>query len=408
MKVLIISQYFWPEGFRINDLALGLRDRGHEVTVLAGKPNYPAGAFFPGYGFFRRSRDDFQGIPVIRVPLIPRGAGSSLRLALNYISFAFFASVLAPFRCRGAFDAILVYEPSPITVALPGIVLRWLKRAPLLLWVQDLWPESLSATNAVRKRWILRLVESMVRFIYRRCDRILVQSRAFSRSIETLGGHPSRVLYFPNSAEALYRPVKAAPEGRLRLQLPSGFSVMFAGNIGAAQDFATIIKGAALLRDIPDIHWVILGDGRMRDWVIEEVKTQKLAGTFHLLGAHPVDSMPDYFAHADAMLVSLRKDPIFALTIPAKIQSYLACGKPIIAALDGEGAAVVTEAGAGIAVGPENPRALADAVLKLYEMSQAEREAVGARGRQYFEQHFEREMLLTRLESWMQDVKAAA
>jgi len=181
MKVLIISQYFWPEGFRINDLALGLRDRGHEVTVLAGKPNYPAGAFFPGYGFFRRSRDDFQGIPVIRVPLIPRGAGSSLRLALNYISFAFFASVLAPFRCRGAFDAILVYEPSPITVALPGIVLRWLKRAPLLLWVQDLWPESLSATNAVRKRWILRLVESMVRFIYRRCDRILGQIHADAR-----------------------------------------------------------------------------------------------------------------------------------------------------------------------------------------------------------------------------------
>jgi colanic acid biosynthesis glycosyl transferase WcaI len=150
MKILLVTQYFWPENFRINDLAQSLQNRGHEVTVYTGKPNYPGGSFFPGYGFFGRRLDKFDGIRVVRVPLIPRGGGSGIRLALNYVSFALLASLLAPFRVRGDFDAIFVYEPSPITVGLPALVLKALKGVPILFWVQDFWPESLSATGAVR------------------------------------------------------------------------------------------------------------------------------------------------------------------------------------------------------------------------------------------------------------------
>jgi glycosyltransferase involved in cell wall biosynthesis len=400
MKILIVSQYFWPEDFRINDLALGLRERGHEVTVYTGKPNYPGGRFFAGYGFFGRAAEDFQGVRVIRSPLVPRGAGGPLRLAINYLSFALLASILAPLRCRGRFDCILVYEPSPVTVGLPALVLKWTSRAPLLFWVQDLWPETLSATGAVRARWALELVDRLVRFIYRRCELILVQSQAFIPYLQAQGVPAARIRYYPNSAEDLYRPVaveNGAPEHGL---LPQGFRVMFAGNIGAAQDFETILAAAEKLRDEDDIHWVVLGDGRMQRWVEQEVGRRGLRACVHLLGRHPVQSMPRFFGLADALLVTLKDDPIFSLTIPSKLQSYLACGRPIVAALDGEGARVISEAGAGIAVKAGDAAALAEAVRGLYRMPAPEREAMGRRGLEYFERHFQRALLLSRLEAW--------
>lgn len=404
MKILIVTQYFWPENFRINDLALGLRERGHEVTVFTGKPNYPEGRFFPGYGFFGRAQEDYHGVRVIRVPLIPRGAGGSLALFFNYLSFALFGSLLAPLRCRGAFDAILVYEPSPVTVGLPALALEWAKRAPVLFWVQDLWPETLSATGAVRSRWVLALVDRLVRFIYRRCDLVLVQSQAFTPRVQAQGVPAGKVRYYPNSAEALYRPVAVEPQAPERRLLPPGFRVMFAGNIGAAQDFETIMAAAEKLKAEHDVRWVIVGDGRQYAWVEQEIARRGLRGTVHLLGRHPVESMPRFFALADVMLVTLKNDPIFALTIPAKIQSYLACGRPIVAALDGEGAQVVRESGAGIAVGAGDASALADAVSKLHRTPAPEREAMGRRGREYFERQFERSLLVSRLEKWAREL----
>jgi len=245
----------------------------------------------------------------------------------------------------------------------------------------------------------------MVRFIYRHCDRILVQSRAFTAPIEAYGADPARISYFPNSAEALYRPVEPTSDMPEAADMPNGFRIMFAGNIGAAQDFPTIITAARLLADNKDIHWLILGDGRMREWVKGEVEAHDLEATVHLLGRHPVDVMPNYFAFADALLVTLRREPIFALTIPGKVQSYLASGKPIIAALDGEGARVILEAGAGIAVPSESPDALATAVLELFHMSQERRRTIGLRGRDYFERHFEREMLMNKLDRWINELK---
>ena len=406
MRILIVTQYFWPEDFRINDVALGLQERGHEVTVYTGKPNYPGGTFFPGYGMFARPAERYHGVSVIRVPLVPRGAGGSARLALNYLSFALLASVLVPLRCRGEFDAMLVYEPSPITVGVPALLVKALKGTPLLFWVQDLWPESLSATGALRSPLLLRWVERLVRYIYRRCDRILVQSRAFIEPIARLGIHAQRIHYLPNSAEALYRPVTGQVGAPVAPDLPPGFRVMFAGNIGAAQDFATILGAAERLKSQPGIHWLIVGDGRMLPWVAAEIERRNLQGSVHLLGRHPVESMPGFFALADAMLVTLKRHPIFALTIPTKLQSYLACARPVIAALDGEGARIVLEAQAGLTCPAEEPEALAAAVLAMARLSPQEREAMAQRGRAYFEGHFERTTLLDRLEGWMKDVMA--
>jgi len=404
LKILICSQYFWPESFRINDLALGLKERGHEVTVLTGMPNYPSGRLFPGYRLFSPSTGKFEGIPVYRVPLIPRGNGERWRLALNYVSFALCASVLAPWRCRGTFDLIFVYEPSPITVGLPALLLKKLRRVPVMFWVQDLWPDSLSATGAVRSVRLLQWVARLVRFIYRGCDRILVQSEGFIPSVTALGADPQRVAYFPNWAETLYQPVEVTQDALERKEVPAGFCVMFAGNIGAAQSFETILEAATLLRHHHDIHWVIIGDGHRRVWVEGQIVERGLKEKVHLLGPRPAEVMPRYFALADALLVTLKHDPIFALTIPSKVQSYLACAKPILAALDGEGARVVRESRVGTVCPAEDAKALAESVLRLSRMSPQERAAMGQSGRAYFEANFEREKLLDRLDGWMQEM----
>lgn len=403
VKILIVTQYFWPESFRINDLVLGFKQRGHKVEVLTGVPNYPAGRFYPGYSLFSPAEERFEGIRVMRVPILPRGSSRNWRLAANYASFVFSAGMLAPFRCRRPYDVILVYEPSPVTVALPAILLRALKRAPLLFWVQDLWPESLSATGAVKSPWLLRRVRRLVDFIYRRCDLVLVSSRGFTAHVLASGVGPDRVAYFPNWAESLYRPL-AEPPADVREEMPAGFRIVFAGNVGSAQSFETILAAAERTRPQPDLHWVILGDGNMRGWVRDEVQRRGLTEQVHLLGQRPVDTMPSYFAAADALLVTLRGDPVFSLTVPSKIQSYLACGRPIIAAIDGEGANIVAESGAGLSCPAEDAAGLAAAALALYKMPREQRRAMGQMGRAYFEANFEREMLLQRLEALMQRV----
>ncbi len=404
MKILIVTQYFWPESFRINDVALGLVERGQEVTVLSGTPNYPEGSFFPGYGTFMRANEYYRGVHIIRMPLVPRGQGQGWRLVLNFVSFAVIASILAPFRCREKFDAIFVFQMSPFTLGLPAIVLRKLRGIPVIWWVQDLWPESLTSVDAIRSTTLLHLMNRMVRFVYRRCDRVLVQSRGFVGPVEARGARSADVLYFPNWAEALYKPVKLEENAPERHEVPDGFRVMFAGNIGAAQGFETILAAAEELKGYPDIHWVVVGDGRRRKWVEERVARLGLRDRVHLLGKRPTARMPRYFALADALLVSLKREHIFSLTIPSKVQSYLACGRPVIAALDGEGARIVEEAGCGVTAPAEDAKALAAAVLDLYRARPKEREEMGRRARAYFEEHFEREKLLDVLEGWMEDL----
>lgn len=404
MRVLVISQYFWPENFRINDLVEGLLERSHEVTVLTGLPNYPSGKLSPGFGFGGPYTSQFGGATVIRVPLVPRGNGRAIRLVLNYFSFAFTASLLGSWRCKGRYDAILVFEPSPITVGIPARVISWLKGVPILFWVQDLWPESLSATGAVKSPRVLEAVAGLVRWIYRGCAKVLVQSEAFVQPLLELGVNTDKIHYFPNSAEAIYQ-APPAGEAWTAPALPAGFRVMFAGNIGAAQSIETLLAAAEILRDHADIHWIVVGDGRLAPWLREEVARRGLGAQVHMVGQFPLAAMPGWFAQADLMFASLRRDPVFALTIPSKIQSYLACAKPIVAALDGEGARVVKVSGAGVAVPAEDAQGLAEAVLKIYKMDASGRKVLGDNGRKYYEKHFDREKLLDKLDEWLSEVK---
>lgn len=404
MNILIVTQYFWPESFRINDLAAGLVERGHSVTVLTGIPNYPQGTFYDGYSFLKNVSETYNGVKIIRVPLVPRGNATGVKLAVNYLSFLVFASLFAPFICSEKYELIFVFQISPVTVGIPAVFLKKIKKIPILFWVQDLWPETLSAVGAVTSQRLLNGIDKLVRYIYRNSDRILVQSQAFITSVESKRVSPEKILYFPNSVEKYFQPVDHLSDFEGRALLPSGFRLMFAGNIGSAQDFNTILKAAEILRDWKNIHFVILGDGSMFNWVEEKVQQLGIFDNFHLLGRRPAEIMPSYFAEADAMLVTLKREPIFALTIPSKIQSYMACGRPIIAALDGEGGRIIEESGAGLACSAEDPQGLAETILLMYNKSNNERKAMGNRGRIYYQANFEREMLIEKLEVWMQEV----
>lgn len=405
MRLLIISQYFWPESFRINDLALVLKERGHQVSVLTGMPNYPAGSIFEDYGWSSVGRSDYEGITLFRVPLFGRRQGRSWQLALNYLSFVLSASFLGPFFCRGKYDVIFVFEPSPFTVGIPAMLLRWLKKAPMIFWVQDLWPESVVATGGIRSPQLIGLIGKMVRSIYRRCDRVLVQSRGFVEPAKAAGAPDGRIEYFPNWAEAIYRPVELEASAPERAKFPDGFNILFAGNLGAAQSLDTLISVADKLKNEPDIHWLILGNGRQENWLREKISELGLEKTVHLLGRFPVEEMPRYFSLADLLLVTLRSDPIFAQTIPSKVQSYLACGKPIVGAIDGEGAKVIKESRAGLVVPAEDADALAESVLELYRLPSEKLEEMGKQGMVYYERNFNRDNLVRRLEEIMTEVK---
>lgn len=404
MRLLIVSQYFWPEGFRINDLVSELIDRGHEVTVLTGVPNYPDGAVFPEYRDNPASFTQFLGADVIRVPMLARGSGA-LRLMLNYLSFALSGSFIGPVRLRGRkFDAIFVYEPSPITVGIPALVIKWFKKAPIAFWVLDLWPQSLQAVGAVTSPFALKLVHILVRTIYNGCDLVLAQSRSFVPEIARYLPDTRRVVYFPSWAENIAPPENTLPAPEV---LPSvgTFNVVFAGNIGEAQDFPTLLDAAEMLVDMP-VRWLVVGDGRKAHWVRSEIDRRGLGKSIMMLGRHPIERMPSFFRHADALLVSLKPDPIFALTIPAKLQTYLAAGIPILATLDGEGASVVEASGAGLASQAGDAVGLALSVRRLMALDEAERREMGRRGRIYAHREFDRSQLISRLEGWFEDLAA--
>jgi glycosyltransferase involved in cell wall biosynthesis len=402
MKLLLLTQYFQPENFQINSVAQTLRGKGVEVEVLTGKPNYPCGEIFAGYRAWGCQREIWSGIPIARIPLVARGRGG-WRLVVNYLSFVVSGLLFAPWLLRGkTFDSIFVYAPSPILQAIPALFLGWLKNVPVAVWVQDLWPESLSATGYVRNRAILALARKVVRFIYRHTDLLLVQSRAFEEPVRALASH-TRIVYHPNSADETFVATDLAPSPAVE-GVNAKFCVLFAGNIGTAQAVEVIVEAATLLRDHADIHFVVLGDGSRRDWIRTEAAARGLVN-LHLPGRFPVETMPGFMRQASALLVTLADQEIFHATVPSKVQAYLAAGKPILASLNGEGARLVTEAGAGLAVPAEDAHALADAVLQLYRMPTDVREAMGARGRVFYETHFSHDRLAEQLIDHLQTMR---
>ena len=395
MKILIVTQYFWPEEFYINDVAYSLTRKGIKVDVLTGKPNYPTGKIFDGYSFMGVKKEIWKDIPIYRIPLFPRGQRSKCCLVLNYCSFVFFGLLLAPWILRNKhYDVVFVYAPSPIFQAIPASFLAYIKNIPVVLWVQDLWPQSLHATGYVKSKWLLRFIEKIVHFTYSPIDLLLVQSKAFIDPVSKLAPQVP-IDYYPNSVKKeFYIPqVMNVPELE---SLQSGFTIMFAGNLGSAQAVDTIINAAEILNTYSEIKIVILGDGSEKEWLIQQISSRNIKNIY-LEGRFPIDQMPILMRRASVLLVTLKNQPIFELTIPSKIQAYLAVGKPIIACLNGEGARLIEKAKAGLSVPAEDSESLANAILKMYSMTDDERKQMGRNGRIYFKKHFDGEMLISKL-----------
>lgn len=389
LRILVVSQYFWPESFIMNDIVRHLCEKGHEVVVATGKPNYPDGKIYSGYTFSGISSEPYlDKIEVLRVPLWPRGRGNALNLILNYLSFVVFGLVLFPWLLRGrSFDSIFVFAPSPITQVIPAILLKYLKRASLSVWIQDLWPESLSATGFLKNGLALRLVGLMVKLIYYFSDTLFVQSRAFIDAVAKYA-KKEKIIYFPNSYDLQsVRGDLVVPDDLQRV-LSDHFCVVFAGNLGTAQALDTVVKAAIHLTEMTDIRLVLVGSGSRLNWLKEQKQLYKLDNLV-LAGRFPVSVMPLVFEQADALLVTLNHDEIFSLTIPSKLQAYLAAGKPIIASLDGEGARILTEAEAGYSSPAEQVLPLVESIMKMYSLNDEQRKIMGIRGQRYFSQNFD-------------------
>ena len=397
MRVLILSQYFWPENFRINEVVQSVKSASCVITVLTGQPNYPQGEVFDGYraaGFGVQQHK--SGYSICRVPIMPRGRGGAIGLVANYLSFVLSASLLGPWLLRKhQFDVVFVYAPSPIVQAIPAVWLAFIKHAKLVTWVQDLWPESLEATGFVRNRRVLDMVAVLVRWIYQRCDLLLVQSQAFIAPVRAMAGN-TPVHYHPNPGELAFGQMQAEELSLPALVVEPGFNVVFAGNLGTVQALGTVLDAAELLLPDADVRIVLVGSGSRSEWLRQEMVRRKLRNV-QLAGRFGTEAMPGILAQASALLVSLVRSPIMSQTVPSKMQAYLAAGKPIIASLDGEGARVLEASGAGVSCPAEDAAALAEVVLQLKGLPLVALQRMGQAGQIYYQQHFDPAILATKL-----------
>ncbi|VAW45708.1 Putative glycosyltransferase [hydrothermal vent metagenome] len=404
MRILVISQYFWPENFRINDLCSELVLRGHEVTVLTGKPNYPEGKTFKEYLDDPKKFDFFKGCNVVRVPMLARGKRGG-ELILNYITFALSAMFIGAWKLKKKqFDVIFVFEPSPITIGLPAVFLKKIKKVPVIFWVLDLWPETLEAVGVVKSPGILGLVGRLVAFIYNHCDLVLGQSKAFYSGISRYCKDEAKIKYFPSWSESVFLDSQVKPVFDMAKH-ENCFKVLFAGNIGDAQDFPALVKAVEILKNKQArVKVFIVGDGRAMSWLESAILKYDLVDYIYLLGRHPLESMPSFYASADALFVSLKESSVFSMTIPGKLQSYMMAGKPILTMLSGEGSRVIDEANCGLTARSGDAETLAENMLKMSLLNKDEREILGDNARLYSEQFFNRDKLISQLEGWFVDV----
>lgn len=397
MRVLILTQWYSPEpALLIQELAQTLQKRGHRVTILTGFPNYPSGKIYPGYHIQLIQREILNDIPVVRVPLYPEHSLSCLWRILNYVSFALASSILG-FFVTSKPDVIFVYHP-PLTIGLPAFVLSRLWGVPFVYQIQDMWPETLRATGMVKNARLLRWVGRFARWIYKKAHTILVISPGFRQNLIDKGVPESKIRVVSNWIDTdAFKAVDPDRELAENLGLNERFNIMYAGNMGEAQGLETVLEAAGLLSDIQNVQFVMVGDGTALPRLKRFVEEKSLKNV-RFIGRYPHQTMPCLYALADILLVHLKDDPLFRITIPSKTLAYLASGKPIIAAAAGDVAEMITSAGAGIVCPPENPQALSESVRHLYQLTAEQRLALGERGRQAAAGEYERDILIAKIE----------
>tara|TARA_B100001250_G_scaffold147843_1_gene126612 strand:- start:1857 stop:3086 length:1230 start_codon:yes stop_codon:yes gene_type:complete len=394
--ILILTPLFDPEINRINDMVQYFLEKKYSITVMCPIPNYPQGKYYKNYGIFKKRYEKFGNLNIVRVIVWPRGNGSKVNIFLNYLSFIFFSIIPAIRLSFKKIDIIFVNQLSPITIAIPGIIIKKIKKIPLVMWVTDLWPESVKEGGNLKSNFLPNLILPVVRSIYNNCDQILTSSRGFINSIkEKTINH--NLLYLPQWGEELFTKKSNEIYTNHDMEKIKDCKIVFAGNIGIAQDFECIVYAMNEIRN-HNIHLVVLGDGRERKNVEKMVHDMNLSHKISFLGAFPLNKMPYFFNKADALLISLKKSDIFSITIPAKTQAYLAFGKPILTNSEGEVSNIINESKSGLTSDSGNYMLLAKNMLKLSLLSDNEKKVMSDNAKKYYRENFQRENILKKLE----------
>lgn len=404
-KILFVCQYFYPETFRGNDIAFHLAEEGHDVHVVTGIPNYPKGKFFPGYGLFKKRHEVIKGVRVTRLPLVPRGEDNKIMLMLNFFSFFIVGWFWMLFHALWhKYDLAFCQQLSPVMMSSPAVLYKKIRHVPLYTWVLDLWPESLTAAGGINNKYILGFFNLFVKSEYKNSDKILTSSKSFDQSILKYGDYKDKVIYYPQWSDGASNASGlnfALPEKLQELSSNGDFIVMFAGAVGEAHGMECNMQAALKTKEYKNIKWVIVGDGRRLDWVRSFVKENGLEETVITLGRFPSETMPLFFEKADVMLVSLTDSPLFNMYSPAKIASYMASERPIIAALNGEGGEVIKAAECGWNVKAGDSDSLAKLVIALSQTDRQELAVKGQKGKAYYDKFFTKDECLKKLDEIM-------
>lgn len=398
-KILVVCQHFWPENFRLNDIVSFLSEHKCQIDVLCGLPNYPKGKFFEGYSYFGKRHEVHNGVQINRVLEIPRGNNSNWRIFINYISFPFFSLFHVPRLLTKKYDKIFIYQLSPVLMAISGIIVGKLRKTETTMYVLDLWPENLYSVLNIKNRFLRKIAESVSHWHYKHVDKLIVLSeRMKSHLLNVTNIQESKITVLPQACEKIYE--EDIKDKKLADRFKGEFNILFAGSITPAQSFGTVVSAAKILEKegLKDINWIIVGDGMSRKWLEAKVKKAGLAKKFSFEGMKPMEDIPKYTNFADALLACLVKSDLLEATVPAKVLSYLAAGRPMVLAMDGEARELINnEIKCGFAGPTEDANALAGNIKKIYELSNVERNKMGARGRAYHFKHFERNLILNKL-----------
>lgn len=403
MRILVLSQWYAPEPAQlITGLAETLSKTGHDVTVLTGFPNYPTGKVYPGYRITPWRKETVDGIRIVRVPLFPSHDKSALKRVVNYVSFAFFATLLGPFLIRRP-HVIHVYHP-PLTTAVSGWLLSCLFRIPFTLEIQDLWPDSLTATGMMSNKRLLKVIDWTARWCYARATSVRVISEGMKTALEQRGVPSDKIRVIPNWTDECLCELPTSPTNAPKSGTSDAvLSILFAGNIGLAQALDNVLEAARLLRDEKIVEFLIVGDGVDKHRLQSIAREQQLTNV-RFMDWQPRNEMPRLFAQADVLLVSLANNPLFQATIPHKVYSYMASGRPVLAIAQGDAADTVTSVNAGIACRPGDPAALVETVRRFHRMTVGERANMGHNGRTAIDELYSRGTIAAQIASWIQEV----
>jgi len=398
-RILVVTQYIYPEHFKSNELVFEMAKRGYHVDVLTGIPNYPEGVYFNGYSLFKKRIEKKDGVNFYRCWQSPRGRkGTGVGLGLNYVTFVIsaFFWVFFYFLWKKKYDAIITHEPSPITQLIPACLLGIMRNVPVYSWIMDIWPDAMkNSVNPGLYKKVVPILTALTEWTYRHSDKILITSKGFEELICRNADYHKKIVYFPNwSVE-----ISDISSGYVMPSLPKGFKIMLAGNLGEAQNLDAIGECIKLLKDYKEVKWIFVGDGSWKGWLESFIKENELTDCAFTLGKFPSSAMPAFFKEADAMLVTLRSGFIdLDVTIPARVQSYMSAGRPILGMIGQGTVDLINEADCGYAVAPSDYKALANVIVNIVLPNKEAFEQKGKNGRKYFEKEFTLDHCIDNLE----------